>query len=112
MQNITITDAVTKKITELQADDKFKDEPIKGLRVYVQGGGCSGFSYEFAFETKISDDDIIFEKDGVKIIVDPMSIPFLTDATIDYKIDLLNERFIVDNPSACSTCSCGASFSI
>ena len=112
MEDITITEMAVKKVAELLNDETYKDDPIEGLRVYVQGGGCSGFSYGFGFEVNVTDDDSVFEKDGVKFIVDPMSMMYLVGSTIDYKTDLLQEQFVVDNPNAQTTCGCGASFSV
>ncbi len=82
------------------------------LRVYVEGGGCSGFQYGFAFEEEAADDDIRVETDGVTLLVDPMSSQYLADATVDYIDDLQGSRFLVDNPNANSTCGCGSSFSL
>jgi len=82
------------------------------LRVYVEGGGCSGFQYGFAFEDEPAEDDIRVETDGVTLLVDPLSSQYLADATVDYIDDLQGSRFLVDNPNANSTCGCGSSFSI
>ena len=112
MEDIVITDAAVKKVTDLLSDDAFKDEHIEGLRVHVQGGGCSGFSYGFVFENESDEGDLIFEKDGIKFLIDPMSMMYLTGSTIDYNVNLLHEQFVVENPNAQTTCGCGSSFSI
>lgn len=82
------------------------------LRVYIQGGGCSGFQYGFTFDEKPQDDDAVFEKDGVQLVVDPLSFQYLTGAEVDYKEDLEGARFVINNPNASTTCGCGSSFSI
>lgn len=81
-----------------------------GLRVYVQGGGCSGFSYGMVLY-EVAEDDEVFEFEGVKVIVDQMSLKHLDNATIDYKEDLMGGGFAIKNPNAKSTCGCGSSFS-
>ena len=81
-----------------------------GLRVYVQGGGCSGFSYGMVLD-EVAEDDEVFEFEGVKVIVDQMSLKHLDNATIDYKEDLMGGGFAIKNPNAKSTCGCGSSFS-
>lgn len=82
------------------------------LRVYVEGGGCSGFQYGFSFEDTAADDDVKIETDGVTLLVDPLSSQYLVDATVDYVDDLQGSRFLVDNPNANATCGCGSSFSL
>jgi iron-sulfur cluster insertion protein len=81
------------------------------LRVFVEGGGCHGFSYGFGFEKNVLDDDTITETDGVSLVVDSMSIMYLSEATIDFVRSLEGERFTIDNPSASTSCGCGSSFS-
>jgi iron-sulfur cluster assembly accessory protein len=83
----------------------------KGLRVAVEGGGCSGFQYNIELGTK-HEDDLILEKEGNKVFIDSTSLPFLTNATIDFSEELIGARFIIDNPNASSSCGCGTSFSI
>ncbi len=80
------------------------------LRVFITGGGCSGFSYGFTFDDSIAADDSIVERDGVTAVVDPMSYQYLVGAEIDYKEDLAGAQFVVTNPNASSTCGCGNSF--
>lgn len=82
------------------------------LRMFVQGGGCSGFTYGFTFDEVQNDDDFVIEKDGIKIIVDAMSAQYLEEATVDYKDEKFNSQFIITNPNAKHTCGCGSSFSV
>ena len=82
------------------------------LRVFVTGGGCSGFQYGFAFDEEVNDDDTVIENKGAELIVDPLSYQYLVGATIDYVEGLEGSRFTVNNPMASTTCGCGASFSI
>jgi iron-sulfur cluster insertion protein len=103
------TDSAAKKVTHLMEDE---DNPNLRLRVYVTGGGCSGFSYGFTFDDKVADDDTQIENDGVIMVVDSMSIQYLMGATVDYKESLQGSQFSVTNPNATTTCGCGSSFSI
>lgn len=82
------------------------------LRVYIQGGGCSGFQYGFTFDEEVQDGDTEIEKSGVTLLVDPMSVLYLQGAEIDYKEDLSGAQFIIRNPNANTTCGCGSSFSV
>jgi iron-sulfur cluster assembly accessory protein len=82
------------------------------LRVAVTGGGCSGFQYNFALDDARTDDDLVIEKDGVTVLVDPMSLDFLKGAEIDYVDDLIGAAFKIHNPNATSSCGCGTSFSV
>jgi iron-sulfur cluster assembly accessory protein len=82
------------------------------LRVYVTGGGCSGFQYGFSFDEDVAEDDTTVEKDGVVVLIDPMSYQYLVGAEVDYTEGLEGSRFVVLNPNASTTCGCGASFSI
>ncbi|MBX2807413.1 MAG: iron-sulfur cluster insertion protein ErpA [Cellvibrionaceae bacterium] len=82
------------------------------LRVYVTGGGCSGFQYGFTFDEAVADDDALIQKDDVGVVIDAMSYPYLVGAQIDFQQDLQGSKFVVSNPNASSTCGCGASFSI
>ena len=84
----------------------------KPLRVAVEGGGCSGFQYEIALTDKPAEDDLILEKDGAKVLIDPVSLPFLSNAVIDFSDELIGARFVIENPNATSSCGCGTSFSI
>ena len=82
------------------------------LRVFVQGGGCSGFQYGFTFDEETNDDDTVMEKNGVQLLIDAMSYQYLVGAEIDYKDDLEGARFVIKNPNATTTCGCGSSFSV
>lgn len=105
---ITITENASAKVAEL-----LQDEPeANGLRVFIQGGGCSGFQYGFAFENEINEDDFILEQTSVKFIVDSASMQYLQGATIDYKEDLMGAEFVISNPNAQTTCGCGSSFGV
>jgi iron-sulfur cluster insertion protein len=105
---ITITENASTKVAEL-----LQDEPeANGLRVFIQGGGCAGFNYGFAFENEINEDDFVVEQTSVKFIVDSMSMQYLQGATIDYKEDLMGAEFVISNPNAQTTCGCGSSFSV
>ncbi len=89
-----------------------EENPDLKLRVYVTGGGCSGFQYGFSFDEVEADDDTCVESDGVSVLVDSMSYPYLVGATVDYEEGLGGSRFLITNPNASTTCGCGASFSI
>ncbi len=82
------------------------------LRVFVTGGGCSGFQYGFSFDEEQDEEDTVIERDGVMLLVDPMSYQYLVGATVDYQEGLQGSQFVVQNPNASSTCGCGSSFSI
>ncbi len=106
---IEFTDAAAAKLKTLieeENNDKLK------LRVFVNGGGCSGFQYGFEFDENVNDDDIKVEKMGVTLLVDASSARYLAGATVDYEEGLEGSRFVINNPNATSTCGCGASFSI
>jgi iron-sulfur cluster insertion protein len=105
---LIFTDAAVAKVKELLAEE---DNPELNLRVFVQGGGCSGFQYGFTFDETVNDDDTTVDKDGVKLLIDPMSFQYLVGAEIDYKDDLEGAQFVIRNPNAVSTCGCGSSFS-
>ena len=106
---IQFTDSALSKVRELIEDEGNAD--LK-LRVYVSGGGCSGFQYGFAFDEAPNDDDMVFEADGVNILVDSMSLQYLGGAQVDFQDGLEGSRFVITNPNATSTCSCGSSFSV
>lgn len=106
---IIFTDAAAIKINELLQDE---DNSNMMLRVYIQGGGCSGFSYGFKFEEGSEEDDTSVENLGVTLIVDPMSIQYLMGATIDFEVTLQAAQFVIRNPNAKSTCGCGSSFTV
>ena len=97
------------KLRELVAEE---GNPNLMLRVFVQGGGCSGMSYGFTFDEIKNEDDFDFAYDDVRVVVDSMSMQYLQDSSIDYKEDLMGASFVIDNPQAQTTCGCGSSFSI
>ena len=104
---LIFTDAAAAKVKELLAEE---GNPELKLRVFVQGGGCSGFQYGFTFDETINDDDTSIDKEGVQLLVDPMSFQYLVGAEIDYKDDLEGAQFVIRNPNATTTCGCGSSF--
>jgi len=106
---IVFTDAAAKKVHELIQDE---DNPDLMLRVFISGGGCSGFQYGFTFDEKTEEGDSSVENQGVTLVVDPMSVQYLMGAEIDYKEDLQGAQFIIRNPNATTTCGCGSSFSV
>jgi iron-sulfur cluster insertion protein len=108
MSQITITDNAFTRINDLLIDEK---NPNLKLRVFVQGGGCSGMEYGFTFDEEQNDDDFTFEQNSVKVLVDATSMQYLTNAVIDYKEDIHGSRFAIDNPNAETSCGCGSSFS-
>jgi iron-sulfur cluster insertion protein len=105
---LEFTDSAAAKVKQLIDEE---NNPDLKLRVYVQGGGCSGFQYGFTFDEEQQEDDTAVEKGGVKLLIDPMSFQYLMGAKIDYKEDLEGARFIINNPNATTTCGCGSSFS-
>jgi iron-sulfur cluster insertion protein len=106
---IQFTDAAANKVLMLVTDE---ENPALKLRVYVTGGGCSGFQYGFTFDEKVNDGDLTIDKNGVTMVVDPMSLQYLMGGTVDYTDGLQGSRFIVQNPNATTTCGCGSSFSV
>lgn len=104
---LELTDNAVVKIKDLLAEEA---DPALNLRVFVQGGGCSGFQYGFTFDNSKNDDDFTVEKDGVTLLVDSMSSQYLTGARIDYVEDLMGAQFKIDNPNAQTSCGCGSSF--
>lgn len=103
------TDSAARKVKSLIEEEG--NENLK-LRVYITGGGCSGFSYGFKFEDEVKEDDTKVENQGVMMVVDPMSIQYLAGSEVDYTEGLQGAQFVVTNPNATSTCGCGSSFSI
>ena len=103
------TDAAADKVRELIQEE---GNPDLKLRVFVTGGGCSGFQYGFTFDEVTNDDDATVEKNGVTLLVDPMSYQYLVGAEIDYVESLEGSQFTIKNPNAVSTCGCGSSFSV
>lgn len=106
---LVFTDACVAKVKELLAAE---ENPEMSLRVFVQGGGCQGFQYGFQFEEKPSEDDEIITRDGVTFLVDSLSMQYLVGAEIDFKEDLEGSQFVIRNPNAVTSCSCGSSFSV
>jgi len=102
-------DAAAGKVAELVAEE---GNPDLKLRVFVQGGGCSGFQYGFTFDEIVNEDDTTMVKNGVQLLIDSMSYQYLVGAEIDYKDDLEGAQFVIKNPQATSTCGCGSSFSV
>lgn len=102
------TDAAANKVKELIEEE---GNPELKLRVFVTGGGCSGFQYGFTFDEAAADDDTAMEKNGVTLLIDPMSYQYLVGAEIDYSEGLEGSQFVIKNPNASSTCGCGSSFS-
>ena len=98
-------------VSKLQEIIREENSPNNKLRVFVQGGGCSGMQYGFTFDEDINEDDFDFDYSGVKVLVDSMSMQYLTGATIDYREDLMGSSFAIDNRNAETSCGCGSSFS-
>lgn len=109
MLPVNFTDAAASKVNGLIQDE---GNPELKLRVYISGGGCSGFQYGFTFDENLADDDTVVERSGVQLLIDPMSFQYLVGAKIDYLEDLQGARFVIENPNATSTCGCGSSFSV
>ena len=106
---IQFTDAAAAKVKGLLEEEQ---NPALKLRVYVTGGGCSGFQYGFTFDEKVNDGDFTIEKQGVLLVVDPMSLQYLVGGEVDYTSGLEGSRFFVKNPNATTPCGCGASVSV
>ena len=106
---LVFTDSAARKVKQLieeEGNDQLK------LRVFITGGGCSGFQYGFTFDENEQEGDTVVVNDGVTMLVDPMSYQYLVGAEVDYKEDLSGAQFIINNPNATTTCGCGSSFSI
>jgi len=106
---LDFTEAAAAKVNGLIEDEQ---NPNLKLRVYITGGGCSGFSYGFTFDEDQAEDDTVVTKEGVTLLVDSMSFQYLVGAKIDYLEDLQGARFVIENPNATTTCGCGSSFSV
>ena len=106
---IRISDSVVDKVAEMLAEE---GDPSLRLRIFVTGGGCSGFQYGFAFDDEVKEDDVSVARGAVRIVVDAMSLQYLMGAEIDYEDKLDGARFVIRNPNASSTCGCGSSFSV
>lgn len=106
---VEFSDAAARKVKALIEEE---ENPNLKLRVFVTGGGCSGFQYGFTFDEKVNDGDTTIDKDSVTLVVDPMSLQYLVGGIVDYSEGLDGSRFMVNNPNATTTCGCGSSFSI
>lgn len=106
---LVFTDNAANKVKELIEEE---GSPDLKLRVFVSGGGCSGFQYGFTFEEEVNEDDTQVQKDTVTLLIDPMSLQYLMGAEIDYQDDLQGSQFVIRNPQATTTCGCGSSFSV
>jgi iron-sulfur cluster insertion protein len=106
---LVFTPAAAAKVATLIEEE---GNPSLMLRVYIQGGGCSGFQYGFTFDEALQEGDTEVETDGVKLLIDPMSMQYLTGAEIDYTEGLQGAQFVIRNPNASTTCGCGSSFSV
>jgi len=106
---IIFTDAAARKVQELILEER---NPELMLRVYISGGGCSGFQYGFSFDEERAEDDIAVVNDGVTLLIDPLSFQYLMGAEVDYAESLQGAQFVIRNPNASTTCGCGSSFSI
>lgn len=106
---LVFTDSAADKVKQLIEEE---GNPELKLRVFVQGGGCSGFQYGFTFDEETAEDDTVMEKNGVQLLIDAMSYQYLLGAEIDYKDDLEGAQFVIKNPNASTTCGCGSSFSV
>jgi len=106
--SLVFTTAAAKKVSELIAEE---GNPELMLRIYVQGGGCSGFQYGFTFDETVNEGDEQVVTDGVTLLIDPMSVQYLMGAEVDYSEGLQGAQFVIRNPNASTTCGCGSSFS-
>lgn len=106
---LVFTAAAARKVRQLIEEE---GNPELKLRVFITGGGCSGFQYGFTFDERVQEGDTVIEKEGVTLLVDPMSVQYLEGAEIDYTEGLEGEQFVIRNPNAVTTCGCGSSFSV
>ena len=106
---IAITENATTKITDILAEE---NNPKARIRVFVQGGGCSGMQYGFTIDEEQNEDDFVIKQPGMTMLVDAMSMQYLQGATVDYKEELMGSNFVINNPNAQTTCGCGSSFSV
>jgi len=106
---VVFTDSAVGKVRELIEEEG--NQELK-LRIYISGGGCSGFQYGFTFDETVNEGDTVVEKEGVRLLIDPMSFQYLTGAEIDYSEGLEGSHFVIRNPNATTTCGCGSSFSV
>lgn len=106
---LTLTANAARKVEALISEEQ---NPALKLRVFVTGGGCSGFQYGFSFDQNVNEDDTVIEQNGASLLVDPLSFQYLAGSRVDYREGLEGARFVVENPLATTTCGCGMSFSI
>ncbi|HEX7045362.1 MAG TPA: iron-sulfur cluster insertion protein ErpA [Burkholderiales bacterium] len=106
---LIFTDSAAEKVKQLMAEE---NNPDLMLRVFVSGGGCSGFQYGFTFEETANEDDTRVNKNGVTLLIDPLSFQYLVGAEIDYQEDVQGAQFVIKNPNARTTCGCGSSFTV
>jgi iron-sulfur cluster insertion protein len=106
---ISVTDSAIEKIRDILSEE---NNPKLKLRMFVQGGGCSGFSYGFTLDEDIAEDDYDVEANGIHVLVDAMSLQYLNNATVDYKDELMGSQFVISNPNAKTSCGCGSSFGV
>lgn len=109
MPGVLFTDSAARKVQELILAE---GNPQLMLRVYISGGGCSGFQYGFSFDEERAEDDVAVQNDGVTLLVDPLSLQYLMGAEVDYSESLQGAQFVIRNPNASTTCGCGSSFSV
>ena len=105
---LTVTETAANRVAELMQEEA----DVTALRIFVQGGGCSGFQYGFAWDADVNEDDFVVEQKSVRFLVDAMSMQYLQGATIDYKETFEGNNFVIVNPNAETTCGCGSSFSV
>lgn len=108
-ETLLFTEAAAAKVRELVREE---NNDALMLRVFISGGGCSGFQYGFTFDENMTEGDTVVERNGVRLLIDPMSIQYLTGAEIDYSEGLEGAQFVIRNPNASTTCGCGSSFSV
>jgi iron-sulfur cluster assembly accessory protein len=106
--NISVSDSAANRIREILANESSQH----ALRISVSGGGCSGFRYDFEVVDLVAEDDLLIEKDGARVAIDPVSIPYMDGSVIDYVEDMMGAAFKIENPNATASCGCGTSFSI
>jgi iron-sulfur cluster insertion protein len=106
---ISVTDSAIEKIRDILSEE---NNPKLKLRMFVQGGGCSGFSYGFTLDEDTAEDDYDVEANGIHVLVDAMSLQYLNNATVDYKDELMGSQFVISNPNAKTSCGCGSSFGV
>jgi iron-sulfur cluster insertion protein len=106
---IQVTSSAINKVRDLLVEENL---PKAFLRMFVQGGGCSGYQYGFTFDETVNEDDFVVEQEGIKVVVDMISAQYLQEATLDFKDELFGSQFVVRNPNAKTTCGCGSSFAV